>query len=270
MDASGIDGAIEQSEEGGRDVDGIGDQADVNLRQVEHAPQDVVVAVEKLGAGIPEMREAGGAGLAGVEQRGGVGIGMAQVDTAAKFHRKSSGGERPAAFRGDGQEQGIVACRAAEFVDVFRAWIQHAGRIVGSAVARFGREEGAFDMPAGDGGGEGGVLPAKIAKVCQPADERGPMVGDQRQKEAGAAGLVEGVDGMEEIRFRKLVLLEIDAGEAVDLEIEQRRSEPGQDRVGVGRGFKRSDAGVVPMQMQRLAGGVVSDGEGRHGASVEW
>jgi hypothetical protein len=24
------------------------------------------------------------------------------------------------------------------------------------------------------------------------------------------------------------------------------------------------------MQMQRLAGGVVSDGEGRHGASVEW
>jgi hypothetical protein len=79
---------------------------------------------------------------------------------------------------------------------------------------------------------------------------------------------LEGVNGVEEIGLGKVVVLEIDAGEAVDLEIEQRWGEPGQDRVTVRGGFKRGDAGVVPMDMQRLAGGVVSGGKGRHGTSV--
>jgi hypothetical protein len=117
---------------------------------------------------------------------------------------------------------------------VIGGWIRHVRGVVGSAIAGFGGEKGAFDVPAGDGGGEFGQSLAQGAELLEAMDQPGPVVGDERGEEAAATSLVEGASGVEERRGFEVVLLEVDAGEAIDLEIDERWGEPGQVGAEVG------------------------------------
>jgi hypothetical protein len=157
---------MEHAEERGSDVNTVGDETDVELWKVEDAPEDVIVTVEELGTGIAKVSEPGGAGFAGILEDGGAGVGMTKVDAATELDGESNGRERTGTFRGDGQEEEIVAGGAAEFTDAIGSGVEHAGWVVRPAIAGFRRQERAFDVPSGDGGGERRMLSAKFAKAC--------------------------------------------------------------------------------------------------------
>ncbi len=190
VDARGIECAVEQSEEGGRDVDGIGDEADVEGGEVEDAPEDIVVSVEELGAGIAEVGKARGAGLAGEIEELGRSVGVAEADAEAEFDGESDDGQGPGALRGNGEEQGVGSGGGAQFLDVRGGWIRHVPGVVGTAITGFGGEKGSFEVPAGDGGGQFGVSLAQGAELFQAMDQGGPVVGDKGGEEAAATSLV--------------------------------------------------------------------------------
>ncbi len=265
-----IERAVQESEQGRGDVDGVGDQADLELREIEHAPEDVIVSIEELGAGVTQMRETGGAGVSGLFQEAGGGIGVAEVDAATEVGRELDGGDGAHTFRGESEEQGLGAGGGAQFADMIGGGLRHERGVVSSAVAGFGREERAFEVPAGDGGGELGELRTQLAELLEPADQPRPLVGNEGEEIAAATGLVQGASGLEERGRGEIVLLEVDAGEAIDLQVDQGRGEPGQGGGWLRGGIEGGDQAVVPGEFDRLAGGVKPGAEGRHGDSLGW
>ncbi len=76
---------------------------------------------------------------------------------------------------------------------------------------------------------------------------------------------------MEERLWFEVVLLKVDTGEAIDLEIDERRGEPGQVGDGSGwGGVETGEAGGIPGDLDHLSGGVKPGHEGRHGGMVWW
>ena len=266
MNPGGIMGAVDQAEQGWRDVDGVGDEADAEFWKIERAPEDVVVSVEELRTGITEMSEAGGAGAAGKFEEVSRGIGMAEADAAAEFDGELDGRNGAVAFGGDGEEQRVGTGGGAQFADMRGGRIRHVGGIVCPAIAGFGGEKGAFDMPAGNGRGQLGEGVAQGVELLEPVEELLPVVSDEGEEESAATSLLERAGGLEQRGGVEIVLLEVDAGETIDLQIHQGGSEPGKSRLGGGRGrLEVGDLGGVPGDPDGLVGGVMSGDEGSHG-----
>ena len=190
MDTSGVEGAVQQPEKRGSHVDGVGDEADVDGGEVEDAPEDIVVSVEELGAGVAQVGETRGAGLAGEIEELGRSVGVAEADAEAEFDGQPDNRQGPGAFGGDGEEHRVGSRGGAQFTDERGGWIRHVPGVVGTAITGFGGEKGAFDVPAGDGGSQLGVSLAQGAELFEAPDQAGPVVGDERGEEAAATGLV--------------------------------------------------------------------------------
>ena len=193
---------------------------------------------------------------------------MAEADATTEFDRELDGGDGALTFRGECEEQAICPGGGSQFTDMIGRGLRHERGIVSSAIAGFGREERAFEVPAGDGGGELGQLEAQLAELLKPADQPRPLVGDEGEEIAAATGLVEGASGLEESRGGEIVLLEVDAGEAVDLQVNQGRGEPGQGGGWIRGGSEGGDQAIIPGEFDRMAGGVKPGAEGRHGVSL--
>jgi hypothetical protein len=87
----------------------------------------------------------------------------------------------------------------------------------------------------------------ELVEVGESLCELGPGIGDEREEEPGATGGEQAVAGLVELFRGEMVLLEVDAGEAVDLEVEEGWGDEGEEigLVGVMRQCLCDDAVVV-------------------------
>ncbi len=92
--------------------------------------------------------------------------------------------------------------------------------------------------------------------------EPGPGIGDECEQESGASGSEQALAGLVELVLGDIILLEVDPGEPIDLEVEEGGREEWQDiRLA---GFKRLDfrnQAVLMVDCDGLAGLVVASGE---------
>lgn len=71
VDPVGRNDPMQEAKEQRGHVEAVGDQSDGEIRDVDHAPEDVVVAVQLLGARVAEVGEGGGSGGGGVANLAG-------------------------------------------------------------------------------------------------------------------------------------------------------------------------------------------------------
>src|SRR5881394_3018828 len=105
-------------------------------------------------------------------------------------------------------------------------WVEHQRRIMRAVKARFGRKEWSFDMPSGDGVAQFLVAGAHLAELREPMDQLRPFVGDQRQEKAATGSRAQCPCRDQRLLDRQIVALKIDAGKTVNLQIDQRGSQP--------------------------------------------
>lgn len=86
-----------------------------------------------------------------------------------------------------------------------------------AAVAVEGADEGAFDVESGDDLAGEGVLIAELDDALESAGHFGDFFGDDGCEDGRDAVGVEGMAGGVELIGGEVVLVEIDAGVAVDL-----------------------------------------------------
>src|SRR5881628_2737070 len=92
--------------------------------------------------------------------------------------------------------------------------------------ARFRRKKRSFDMPSGNGMAQFLVAGAHLAELLEPLDQLRPFVGDQRQEKATTASRAQRPCRDQRPLDRQIVALKIDAGKTVDLQIDERGSQP--------------------------------------------
>ena len=205
-------------------VDSVRDQTDGDPRRVEieHAPEDVVVAIQLLGTSVSEVRECCGTCIDGLAESGGRGVGVSQADHDAQRSRGVDGGHGTAAFGRHRDHEGQRTRSVAEPLEIHGLGITHPGRVVRPVKPRFFREKRAFDMPTEDHLAELRTGRDDSAQVIQSREQTRPFVGDQREQETVAAVAPPGARGDQEIALRDPVALEVDPGVAVHLRIEDR------------------------------------------------
>ncbi|MFM1944139.1 MAG: hypothetical protein RI897_3121 [Verrucomicrobiota bacterium] len=84
---------------------------------IENAPEDIVVTVECLGAGVAEVGEAGGSGGDCGLELGAGGVCVAEADFEAEVACVLDGFGGGVAFRGEGEEDAVVLGDVADFVE---------------------------------------------------------------------------------------------------------------------------------------------------------
>ena len=127
--------AMEEAEKRRGNVDLVRNEADSEAGSFENAPKDVVVTIEFARAAVCQVGEgAGSCGNGGGDDVGGR-VSMAEAEVDAGGDSGLDRFKNPGAFRGDGEEQRVVAGNGTEFVDVFRGGIEHQGRIVSAVKA---------------------------------------------------------------------------------------------------------------------------------------
>ena len=91
---------------------------------------------------------------------------------------------------------------------------------------RYGRKERPLDMPSGDDTAQFLVPGAQLIEALQPPNQLRPFIGDQGQEKATTACCAQRSCGDQHRFDRQIVALKIDAGKTVNLQIDQRRSQP--------------------------------------------
>ena len=142
---------MQQPKEGRAHMDSIRDDADQTPggfkprrglpraagQAVDHPKQDVVVPVQRLRTGVPEMGETGRAG----SERGGEdvsrGVSMAEAHPYAQDRGAADGVEGTRALRREREEQTIGPGRFPKLGQVFVRGIQHAFGVMGTAITGF-------------------------------------------------------------------------------------------------------------------------------------
>lgn len=102
----------------------------------------------------------------------------------------------------------------------------------------------------------------KLVEVGEPLGEPGPGIGDECEQESGASGSEQALAGLVELVLGDIILLEVDPGEPIDLEVEEGGGEEWQEMWLAG--FKRLDfrnQAVLMVDCDGLAGLVVASGE---------
>lgn len=113
-------GGVDDSEECRGDVVFIGDQRGVEASRglciagpgaelVQDTPEDIVVAVELLRAGIAEVSETGGPGADGGLQFPTCCVGVSQADFEPEIQRVFDGSGGVLSFRGEGEEDMVLS-----------------------------------------------------------------------------------------------------------------------------------------------------------------
>lgn len=242
IEAFGREHAVDEAKEGGSDVQAVRDQTDSQAGRIQDAPHDIVVAIELLGTSVGQVGEAGGARRDGFAKPGGRGVGVAQADADPQADGGFDGGEGSGAFGCQSHQDGGSARRVAQFVEVFRAWIPHVSRVMGPMKSGLVAEKRTFQVPAGDEFLELGFGIAEGAESAQSSDQPAPVVGDQGEEERAAAVAAPGVTGAEQVGDGQGILLEVDAGVAVDLGIEPVGGGKGHGRGSYGEGGARGQS----------------------------
>src|SRR6266496_2289284 len=113
-------------------------------------------------------------------------------------------------------------------------------------------------MPAGDGMAQFLMAGAQLAELLEPLDQLRPFVRDQRQQKAATAGRTQRPRRNQHLLDRQIVALKIDAGEAINLQIDERGSEP---KIAFGRTLRileLSDDSLAPADADKLPRRVMS------------
>jgi len=129
---------------------------------------------------------------------------------------------------------------------------------MGTVVAGLVGKERAFDMPAGDALLQQRGPESSLSQSCQAPQQNRPGVRDQGEQEPATAGASQGPGGGLQIGVGDVVALEIDAGKAIDLEIEQTRRKPGQGTGSCGARFYARDQTGLVMKQDRFASPIVA------------
>ncbi len=169
-------------------MNGVRDKADDEAGRLEHAPQDIIGAIELFRTAVAEMSEAGCAGFERLDKAFTRRVGMAEADFHPQSNGVRNGGNRICSLRRDGDEQRIVADGFTQVVHVLRRRIEHERRIVRATKAGFRGKKRTFNVPANDGALKRCGVRAQFAQMRQTTQHHGPLVGNERQKKAGAAG----------------------------------------------------------------------------------
>ena len=179
-----------------------------------------------------------------------VGVAKADLDTQGRGQCDGSDCFEP--FGVEREQNEIVAGKLSQLVNVIGHGIHHKRPIMSAAKTGFIRQKWAFDVPACNSGLEQGRLGAQFAIVLQAVEHLLPFVGNQREEKSCASGLQQPARGAQQVVQGDVVLLKIDSGEAVDLQIHQRRSDPAIRGRWFGR-LDEKDSAVLPMDANRLA-----------------
>src|SRR5688572_2129806 len=129
-------------------VNGIRDETDKNLRRLENAPKNIIVAIEVAGTAIAEVGESRGPGLDGLVNALGAGIGMTKADANAEGNGPLDGRDGVEALGREGEQNRIVATDPPQFLHVLGFGIAHRFRIMGAAEARLIGKKRPFNVPA--------------------------------------------------------------------------------------------------------------------------
>ena len=98
---------MDETEQGGRDMGSIGNEADLQSRRFEHAPENVIVPIQIARTAIGQVRETGCARLSGLQQDLLWRVGVTETDFDSERDSQRNGGDRAGALGGNGQEHGI-------------------------------------------------------------------------------------------------------------------------------------------------------------------
>ncbi len=196
----------------------VGDEGEVEaVGEGECALDDVVVSVHEHGAAVAEVSEECEAGVdSGSELvEGGVGMSGGGVDVVRDEALDEAG--VGIGFWGEGAD----ACESVGGVEEAFELVEIGGSdgVFGmcAAVAVEGADEGAFDVESGDDLAGEGVLIAEFDDALESAGHFGDFFGDDGCEYGRDAVGVEGMAGGVELIGGEVVLVEIDAGVAVDL-----------------------------------------------------
>jgi len=252
-----VDPIGNDTDEAGARLSAVGSRERLLGEQVDHPEQDIVVPIQCLRAGVTEVGEAGGAGGQCFGQYLGRGIGVAHAHSDTPLNGTANGVDGAGSLGCQRQEQGIRAGLLSQFLDESGGRIQHAGGIMGATVAWFSGKEGAFNVPAGDHALQQRRRAPGCAQLFEAPQQGGPGVGDQGEEEPTAAGASQGASGCFQIGGADFIALEIDTGEAIDLEIEQAGCDPGQRVRSGGAAFDAADEAGLVMDQDGLAGSIV-------------
>jgi len=248
-----LQGAREDAKGVGREMESVGDEGREESRLGERVKDNVLEFGHRGGDGVAEMGPADGAGFDGGGQRFAHGEGVAEEELDIFPHARANdlaaGVEIDLRCEGDEFEERTGD--GEPFVEKAQARLLHPFGAVRAAGAGVGIEPWAFHVKAEAVAGVEFDAPGEAGKELAVAVLG---VGDEGGEKAGAAVGVElfgdvppGVVGLDGA-------VEIDAGEAVDLDVDEAGGDPGEiEEVFVGRGDFFEDV-IFDLDVADLAG----------------
>ena len=124
--------------------------------------------------------------------------------------------------------------------------------------ARFGGKKRPFNMPSRDGPTHLLVGGPQPSQRLQSPQQPGPLVRDEGQEKACATGGTQASRRGPQFLSGQVILLKIDAGKTVHLQVEQSRRYPGGAFVPADRGSQAANDALLPLEDNGLAGLVVA------------
>ena len=107
-------------------------------------------------------------------------------------------------------------------------------------------------MPSGDRMPQFVVPGTQLAELLQPFDQLRPGIGDQGQEKATTAGCAQRPCGEQRLFDCQIVALKIDAGKTVNLQIDERGSEPNIALCWGGNSLELRNDSALPTQADNL------------------
>lgn len=142
---------MSDSEKRWRHVNAIWNEAHKNRVLFEHAPENVVVAIQALRTAVGKMSESRCPGIDGLLQDFRAGIRVAEAHANSEFAGFANRRDCAGAFRRERQQNRQRTSNVAELFDLLRMRVAHHSGVVRTPVARLRGKERTFDVHTGDG-----------------------------------------------------------------------------------------------------------------------